>query len=206
MSRRLPAAGRWISLDGVEASGKSTQAAILADALGGICTREPGATPIGTKVRAILLDPDNTEMSDRAEALLYAADRAQHHAEVVAPALEAGRHVVSDRSWASSLAYQGYGRGLSLASLDLVNQWAMGDSLPDLVLLVDVPVDRALARLGSDRDRLEREGDEFHRRVAAGFAELAAGDPDRWAVVDGDGDVDEVAHRIRALVAERLGL
>lgn len=198
--------GRWIALDGIEACGKTTQARLLAVQLDAVLTREPGATAVGARLRSIVLDPANGDLSDRAEALIYAADRAQHVSEVVAPALDSGRHVVSDRSWASSLAYQGHGRGLALDEVDLINRWAMGGRVPDLVVLVRLPVEEALRRLGTERDRLEREDLAFHRRVAEGFDALAAADPQRWVVVDGMGDAGSVSERLRTAVADRLGV
>jgi dTMP kinase len=136
------------------------------------------------------------------------ADRAEHLAVVVAPALDAGRTVVSDRSAWSSLAYQGYGRGLDLAELHRLSGWAMRGRWPDLVVLVDVTSDEAAARLaaaGRSADRLEAEAGGFHRRVRDGFRALAAGSPDRWVVVDGAGSEDAVADRIQAAVRARLG-
>jgi dTMP kinase len=197
---------RWVALDGVEACGKSTQAGLLAGALDAVLTREPGGTAIGARLRSIVLDPDHAELDARAEALIYASDRAQHVAEVVAPALSAGRHVVSDRSFGSSLAYQGYGRGLALDEVALVNRWAMAGRSPDLVVLLRLGVDESLRRLGAERDRLEREDLDFHRRVADGFDRLAAADPALWVVVDGSGEVRAVSDRLRAAVRERLGL
>jgi len=189
--------GVYVALEGWEASGKSTQAELLAARLGAVLTREPGGTALGRQIRDMLLG-DGPVPSDRAEALLFAADRAQHVAEVVEPALASGRHVVTDRSYGSTLAYQGYGRGQSLDELlDLVG-WASRGVLPDLVVLLDVPVVDADDRLGDDRDRLEREPALFAQRVHAGFGELAAADPERWVVVDGSGDVAAVAELVWA--------
>jgi len=200
--------GRWIALEGGEGSGKSTQARLLADAIGAVLTREPGGTPVGLRLREALLDPSLPGLDPRAEALLMAADRAEHVAEVVAPALEAGRLVVSDRSAWSSLAYQGYGRGLDLAEVRRLSDWAMARRWPDLAVLVDVDARVASARLaaaGRSPDRLEQEGKGFHDRVRAGFAALAAANPAQWAVVDGDGPVEEVAARVLTAVRGRLG-
>jgi dTMP kinase len=199
---------RWIALEGGEGTGKSTQARRLADALGAVLTREPGGTAVGARIRDVLLDPAVTSLDARAEALLMAADRAEHLAVVVAPALDAGRTVVSDRSAWSSLAYQGYGRGLDLGELHLLSEWAMRGRWPDLVVLVDVASDEAAARLaaaGRSADRLEAEAGGFHQRVRDGFRALAAGSPDRWVVVDGAGSEDAVAERIHAAVRARLG-
>jgi dTMP kinase len=201
------AEGRYIALEGAEGSGKSTHAARLAADLGAVLTREHGGTAIGERIRAILADPANTALTAKAEALLIAADRAQHLAEVVVPALASGRHVVSDRSIHSSLAYQGYGRGLALERIREMNAWAIDDRWPDLVLYLDVP-ERFLASRMRRRelDRFERAGPEFHARVRAGFREMAASDPQRWVVVDGEGKVDVVAGRLRDAVRERLGI
>ena len=198
-------AGRYIAFEGAEACGKSTQAARLASRLDAVLTRQPGGTAIGTAIRHIVLDPATEGLDDRAEALLIAADKAQHVAEVVRPALAAGRHVVSDRYVASALAYQGYGRGLDLGPLGAVLDYATGGLVPDLTVLFEVSDAVADARLGDARDRLEGESATFHERVRAGFRALAAADP-TWAVVDATGTVDEVAARVAAVVAERLGL
>jgi dTMP kinase len=195
----------FIAFEGGEATGKSTQARLLAEHLGAVLTREPGGTEIGARIRAILLDPARVELDARTEAMLMAADRAQHVAEVVRPALESGRTVVTDRYAGSSLAYQGFGRGLPLGEVRSLSAWATGDLWPDLVILMDVAPGVAASRLGRELDRLELAGDGFHERVADGFRQLAAADPGRWAVVDGDGAVDEVEARIRAVVTERLG-
>jgi dTMP kinase len=205
-----PEAGRghWIALEGGEGSGKSTQARLLADAIGAVLTREPGGTSVGVRLREAMLDPSLPGLDPRTEALLMAADRAEHVAEVVAPALRAGRPVVSDRSAWSSLAYQGYGRGLDLAEVRRLSDWAMNGRWPDLAVLVDVDAKVASTRLaaaGRSPDRLEREGDGFHDRVRAGFAALAAAHPDQWVVVDGDGEIDVVAARVAAAVEDRLG-
>ena len=186
---------KLIAFEGGEACGKSTQAAILADRLGAVLTREPGGTRVGEQVRALLLDPAIGALDARAEALLLAAARAQHVAQVVRPGLAAGRHVVTDRFSHSSLAYQGYGRRLPLDEVRRLSEWATVGLWPDLVVLIDLPAADALARRGPP-DRFEAEGAEFHQRVAAGFRELAGAEPDVWRVVDGRGPVAEVAERV----------
>jgi dTMP kinase len=197
---------RFIAFEGGEGCGKSTQAARLADAIGAVLTREPGGTDLGLRLRELLLDPATEHVDRRAEALLMAADRAQHVAAVVRPSLAAGRHVVSDRFAASSLAYQGYGRGLPLDEVRELSAWATDDTWPDLIVLIDVPVETAAARLGEDLDRFEQADDGFHQRVTDGFRDLAAADPARWVVIDGTPPVDVVAAAVRKAVSERLDL
>jgi dTMP kinase len=201
--------GRLIALEGIDGSGKTTQARLFASTTGGplvTLTAEPGATALGAGLRALVLDPDLPPVAERTEALLLAADRAQHVAEVVAPALEAGRWVVTDRFSGSTLAYQGYGRGLALDDLRRLIDWATAGIEPDLNVLVDVPLAVARRRRSVDHDdRLEGLGADFHERVRAGYRALAAGDPERWVVVDGTGDIDEVAALLGAAVLSRLG-
>lgn len=191
----------YIALEGAEGGGKSTQAALLAATLGAVLTRETGGTDIGKRLRDVLHDNDVVDLDDRAEALIAAADRAQHLAQVVIPALEAGRPVVSDRSVYSTLAYQGYGRQLDLDELREINDWAMHGVWPDLIVYVEAPADIVADRLNQrELDRFERAGDEFHERVLAGYREMAAADPDRWAIVHADGPIDDVAATILAAV------
>ncbi|HEY3702987.1 MAG TPA: dTMP kinase [Acidimicrobiales bacterium] len=199
------ARGRLIALEGREASGKSTQARLLADALGAVLTREPGGTATGERVRALLLDGESSRIDARTEALLMAADRAQHVSELIEPALSSGRWVVTDRFSGSLLAYQGFGRGLDVAELRRLTSWASGGLWPDLTVLLDVPAEDAAARQSRELDRLEREDVAFHQRVAAGYQALAAADWASWAVVDGSGSEAEVAGRVLAVVMERLG-
>jgi dTMP kinase len=197
--------GRFIALEGLDGSGKTTQAQLLADALDGLSTAEPGATALGARLRALLLDPTSPMVSTRTEALLVAADRSQHVAEVIAPALQTGRWVICDRYTGSTLAYQGFGRGLDLDELRGLDAWATDGVTPDLTVLVDVPVEVALHRRRlAAADRLERLGDDFQRRVRGGYLALAAADRTGWAVVDGAPDVPEVARRILEVVSERL--
>ena len=191
MSRR----GKYIAFEGWEASGKSTQARLLAERLNAVLTREPGGTDLGIAIRDLLLG-NGPEPTQRAEALLFAADRAQHLAEVVEPALSEGRDVITDRSYGSTLAYQGHGRGPSVDELMRLAEWASGGLLPDLVVLLTVGADTADDRLGDDRDRMEREDSDFAVRVIEGFTALANADPDRWVVIDGSGSIDEVAERV----------
>jgi dTMP kinase len=195
--------GRLIVFEGGEASGKSTQAARLAVAIGAVLTREPGGTDIGKRIRELVLDPGASAMAPSTEALLMAADRAQHVAEVIEPALTAGRDVVTDRYVPSSLAYQGFGRGLDVEQLWRLSTEFAGAVQADLVVLLDVPAPVAAERL-QGRDRMEAAGDDFHARVAEGYRRMAAAHPDRWVVVDGDGSVDEVGRRVRDAVEKWL--
>ena len=197
--------GRFIVFEGGEACGKSTQARLLAARLDALFTFEPGATELGQLMRQIVLDPDTHHLDARAEALLIAADKAQHVETIVEPALASGRDVVCDRFVDSALAYQGFGRGLDLEQLERVLDFATGGLRADLVLLLEVPDDVADTRLGKQRDRLESESAAFHRRVRDGFRSLAGADPKRWAVVDGEGSIEEVSARIEWVLHERLG-
>ncbi len=196
--------GRLIAFEGGEGAGKSTQAARLATDLGAVLTREPGGTEVGRRIRSIVLDPGIADLDVRAEALLLLADRAQHVAEVVRPALARGADVVTDRFAGSTLAYQGWGRGLDAGELERLSSWATDGLEPDLVVLLDVAPDVAAGRLDHSPDRMELAGHEFHRRVADGYRALAAESPSRWVVVDGSLLVDEVAARVRAAVDARL--
>lgn len=196
--------GLFIVFEGGDATGKSTQARLLADRLDAFFTYEPGATSLGEVMRRIVLDPATEHLDARSEALLYAADKAQHVAEVVRPQLAAGRDVVCDRYVASALAYQGYGRGLDLPDLQTVLRFATGGLRPDLVLLLEVSDSVASARLGGTLDRLEGETTAFHQRVRDGFRALAGEDPQCWAIVDGEGSIDEVCHRVEWIVRERI--
>jgi dTMP kinase len=188
--------GRFIVLEGGEAVGKSTQAALLAQRLGAVLTREPGGTAVGEALRRLLLDLPLAPVP-KAEALLMLAARAQHVAEVIEPALVRGADVVCDRYSGSTLAYQGYGRGLPLAELEEMNGWATGHRAPDVIVLLELPLEVARQRLGAATlDRIEAEGAEFLQRAQAGFRQLAAADPLRWQVVDASGTVEDVAERV----------
>ncbi len=196
---------RYIALEGLEGCGKSTHATRLATRLDAVATREPGGTRIGSLLRAILADPASTDMAPRTEALLMAADRAQHMSEVVRPTLESGRHVVSDRSIYSTLAYQGHGRGLGVEELLRISTWALADRLPDMVVYIDVPSEVLTERLKKrDLDRFEREGADFFARVHAGFVALREADPARWIVIDGTAPKDDVEAAVWAAVSARL--
>lgn len=201
-----------IAFEGGEGTGKSTQAQLLGERLRSesgrevVVTFQPGATGIGVAIRQVLLDPATTGLDARAEALLMAADRAQHVAEVVRPALDAGRIVVTDRYLYSSVAYQGHGRELGPEAVAAVSGFATGGLEADLVVLLTVPPEVRDARLAErgGHDRFEQAGAEFHERVEAGFRAQAAADPGRWRVVDGHGTVEVVSARVWEAVAPVL--
>jgi dTMP kinase len=200
--------GRLIAFEGVEGSGKSTQVELLRQALEGrdrevVVTREPGGTPAGERVRALLLDPE-VELGPRAEALLFAAARAELVAEVIRPALERGAHVLCDRYLDSSLAYQGAARGLGRGPVEEVNRFATGGLLPDVVVLLDLDPAAGLGRRAGALDRIEAQDLGFHRRVRQAFCDLAAADPGRFVVVDAAAPVGEVAARVQAAVLPLL--
>ncbi len=191
--------GHLIAFEGIDGCGKSTQAELLARRLGAVLTFEPGATPLGVSLRSLLLDRERAQVCERTEALLMAADRAQHLDEVVRPALAAGSWVVTDRYSASTIAYQGFGRGLDRAGLDLLVQWATAGLEPDITVLLAVPVEVAASRRsGSDEDRFEAQGTAFQQRVADAYRRLADEAATPWVVVDGTGPVDAVADTVWA--------
>jgi dTMP kinase len=203
----------FITLEGPDGSGKTTQAHLLAEWLREqgyeiSLTREPGGTEIGDQIRQVLHDPHNTAMDARTEILLYSASRAQHVAQLIRPALAEGKVVVSDRYYDSTLAYQGYGRGLDLETLRAITAFATGGLRPDLTLYLDIPPEEGLQRKqagGDEWNRLDAEALEFHQRVRAGYLELVRQEPDRWAVIDAARPVEEVQAEIRAQVQVRLG-
>lgn len=194
--------GAFITFEGGEGCGKSTQIRLLARRLEGAgasvrMLREPGGTRIGESVRSILLDPDHEALDARAELLLYEAARAQLVAEVIEPALAAGEIVLCDRFFDSTTAYQGYGRGLPLDEIGALNAVATGGLRPDRTVLLDLGVEEGLARATAHgADRLEAEHASFHQRVRDGFLKIAAEQPERVLVVDASGQVEEVAERV----------
>jgi dTMP kinase len=198
--------GHLIAFEGGEGSGKSTQARRLAERLGSraLFTFEPGDSPLGAEVRRLVLDSPDLEITDRAEALLMAADRAQHVAEVIEPALAAGRTVVCDRFAGSSIAYQGHGRQLPAAEVEQLSRWAARGRWPDLIVLLEIQPEVAERRMRRSRDRLESAGEAFHRRVHDGYLLQAMEDPDRWAIVDGSGDEDAVAAAVWQVISMRF--
>ncbi|GAP49275.1 dTMP kinase [Streptomyces azureus] len=205
------ASGFFIALEGGDGAGKSTQAEALAEWIRGkghevVLTREPGATPVGKRLRSILLDVSSEGLSHRAEALLYAADRAEHIDTVVRPALERGAVVISDRYIDSSVAYQGAGRDLSPTEIARINRWATNGLVPHLTVLLDVAPETARERFTEAPDRLESEPAEFHARVRAGFLTLAAADAGRYLVVDAGQEPEAVTTVIRHRLDQVLPL
>ena len=205
MSRRVYAdTGVFVCFEGGEGAGKSTQSRLLGAWLEErghtvLLTFEPGDTEVGRALRRIVLSPETGELSHRTEALLYAADKAEHVDTVVLPALARGEVVITDRYVDSSLAYQGAGRDLELADVERVNRWATGDLRPHLTVVLDLAPEAGLGRF-TERDRIEGESVEFHQRVRQGFLDLAAADPDHYVVLDARAPIEEIAAAIQARV------
>lgn len=204
--------GLFVAFEGGEGAGKSTQARALAAALEAdgrevVLTREPGGTPAAEAMRHVVLTPEYAGLDARAEALLYAASRAEHVARLVRPALARGAVVITDRYIDSSVAYQGIGRGLGPDVVGEINLWATRSLLPDLPVLLDVEAGAGLARISTEPDRIEQEPEEFHASVVQGFRALASGDPERYLVLAAHDDRDtitaRVLERVRALLEER---
>ena len=194
--------GVFVCFEGGEGSGKSTQSRLLrewleAEGYAVLLTFEPGDTEVGRQLRRIVLSPETGELSDRTEALLYAADKAEHVDTVVQPALDRGEVVVTDRYVDSTLAYQGAGRSLDVAEVEHVARWATHDLRPHLTVVLDLAPEHGLGRF-EERDRIEGESVEFHERVRAAFLEMAAADPEHYLVLDARLPVEEIAAEIRA--------
>jgi len=202
----------FITFEGPDGSGKTTQIRLLARWLRArgrevALTREPGGTDIGDQIRDVLHNPLNADMIALTEILLYSADRAQHVAQLIQPALAAGKIVISDRYADSTLAYQGYGRGLDLDALRAITTFATGGLTPDLSLYLDISSQAGLDRRrlgGGEWNRLDAEALEFHQRVRAGYLELVAREPERWEIIDADRSVDKVQAEIRGLICSKL--
>lgn len=206
--------GRFITLEGGEGSGKSTQAALLADDLSAagrdvLLTREPGGAPGAEDIRGLLVTGSVGRWDPLTEALLHYAARREHVLGAIAPALDAGRWVVCDRFADSTLAYQGWGHGVSREIIAALHQAVVGDVCPDLTLILDLPVDagleRAAARHGGE-DRYERMDSAFHERLRKGFLEIARKEPARCAVIDATASVEAIRAEIRKTVGQRLGI
>ena len=194
--------GLFITFEGGDGSGKSTQIALLRDWLlqagyDVILTREPGGTQISEKIRELILDPDNQEMADMTEALLYAAARAQLVSQMIKPALAEGKVVICDRFVDSSIAYQAYGRGLGDA-VGVINTYAVDGCMPDLTILLRLDPEKGSSRIADrEHDRIEQAPDAFHRKVYEGYLELEKNYPDRIVGIDASGTIDEIAEEIR---------
>lgn len=203
--------GLFITLEGPDGSGKSTVAKLLHEYIDGLgilnaFTREPGGTAIGENIREILLDNDNYEMTSRTEALLYAAARAQHAEEKIQPLLDNDYIVLSDRYVLSSLAYQGHSRGLGIETVMEINEFAMGDTYPDLVLFFDVDPEIALSRkyINREGDRLENEGKEFHNKTYEGYEKAIEKYSKNIVKIDANGTVEETLKNCIDVVVEYL--
>ena len=196
--------GLFVAFEGVDRSGKTTQLRLLAERLGDkhevVVTREPGGTPVAEAIRVLLL-ADDVDMSARCEALLFAAARADHVERTIRPALERGAVVLSDRFVDSSLAYQGVARGLGVEDVERVNLWATDGVIPDLTIMLDLPVGTSTAREG-EVDRMENEGELFQARVRRGLLDLAARDVHRYSVIDASGSIEEVADLVWASIPD----
>lgn len=193
--------GLFISFEGGDGTGKTTQIARLAEHLRAegaevVTTREPGGTELGRAIRQALLHGE--DLSPRTEALLYSADRAHHVATVIRPALDRGATVITDRFVDSSVAYQGSARELGIDEIRSLNDWAVGGLVPDLTFLLDLDPAVGAARLTREKDRLESAGDDFHRQVRQTFLEMAEAEPDRFVVIDASRSIDEIAADVRA--------
>jgi dTMP kinase len=200
---------RFIVFEGGEGAGKSTQSNALADYLRArghsvLCTREPGGTPAAEAIRAVLLDPANAGLDDRAEALLFAAARGDHAARVIRPGLERGDVVISDRYLDSSVAYQGVARGLGAERVAELSLWATGGLVPDLTIVLDVDPALGLARVVGP-DRLESEPIEWHARVRQAFLDIATEHPQRYLVLDGSRPAEDLAVEIAVAVSALVG-
>lgn len=207
----------FITFEGIEGCGKTTQMKILSEHLAEkgfpvVITREPGGCPISLKIRDILLDAVNSNMVPLAELFLYAAARAQHVAEIIRPALDSGKIVLCDRFTDATTAYQGFGRELDLTLIEELNRLATGRLQPDVTILIDCPVEiglgRALSRIdataGAREERFELESVQFHRKVRAGYLRLAAENPQRFIVIDGNRSMEDVEAAVREAVLSRL--
>lgn len=205
--------GIFITFEGVDGCGKSTQMRFLDEYLRGrgydtLVTREPGGCQISEQIRGVLLDVNNTGMCDRTEALLYAAARAQHTEQVIKPSLAADKIVLCDRFTDSSLAYQGIGRGLGAGNILAINNFATGGLVPDKTFFLDFPPDLAFKRMNEKKkhDRLELQKEDFYKRLYDGFLELAQAQPDRIIIIDARGEKSKTRERIRANMDEILAV
>jgi dTMP kinase len=204
--------GKFITVEGIEGVGKSTNIEFLAGLLeqhgiSVLCTREPGGTPLAERIRQILLEHGEEDLPDIAESLLFFASRALHLSNAIRPALAQGRWVVCDRFTDASRAYQGYGRGLGLERINLLAEWVHGDLQPDLTILLDAPAELGMERAAKRgaADRLDSEELSFYRKVRAGYLELAAAEPGRFAVIDASQGLVQVRQAIAQEIHRLLG-
>ena len=200
--------GLFITFEGADGYGKTTQLKLLAEYLmkngrDVVITREPGAKGLGEKVREILLNYDGV-VSDRCESFLFLADRAQNIDVIVNPAVEAGQIVLCDRHIDSTVAYQGYGRGLDIERINMLNNIATNSRKPDLTIVFDIDVETSQKRVGSEKDRMESAGIEFHNRVRNGYLEIAKQEPQRVKVIDASGDIEDIHNEVKRMINNLL--
>ncbi len=201
----------FITFEGIEGCGKSTQAELLADYFRKqnrkvLLTREPGGPGISEQIRSILLDIDNSEMLAETEMLLYMASRSQHTGEWIIPALESGTNVISDRYYDSSIAYQGAARKINREIIDIIIKYATFGLMPDITFLIDLPAEKGLARIKKeDADRLESESIDFHRKVREGFIRIAREEKKRYIILDGENSIEEIQSEILKKINEYEG-
>lgn len=200
--------GLFITFEGADGCGKTTQLNLLKDYLTAkgyavILTREPGGKGLGEKIREILLNYDG-KVADRCESFLFLADRAQNIETIVKPAIESGKIVLCDRHTDSSVAYQGYGRGLDIEQIKMLNNLATGGKQPDLTLVFDVDIETSMQRVGNEKDRMESSGKEFFNRVRNGYLEMAKQEPERLKIVDSTKAIDEVHKRVIEIILPYL--
>ena len=199
--------GLFITFEGIDGCGKTTQMNLLAQYLKNqgaevLITREPGAKGLGEKIREILLHYDG-EVSSKAESFLFLADRAQHIDKIVNPAIEQGKFVLCDRHTDSTIAYQGYGRGVDKEQLKFLNNLATGDRKPDLTFVFDIDIETSMSRVGKEKDRMESSGIEFFEKVRQGYLEIAKLEPNRVKVIDASQTIEEISHRVTDLLKKK---
>ena len=200
--------GLFITFEGADGCGKTTQINLLKDYLENkgysvLLTREPGGKGLGEKIREILLNYDGI-VADRCESFLFLADRAQNIEVIIKPAIEKGQIVLCDRHTDSSVAYQGYGRGLDIEQIKMLNNLATGGMQPDLTLVFDIDVETSMKRVGNEKDRMESSGKEFFNRVRNGYLELAKNEPNRMKVVDSTVSIDEIHQEVIKIIKQYL--
>ncbi len=200
--------GLFVTFEGIDGCGKTTQMKLLAEYLTNhgyevVITREPGAKGLGEKIRDILLHYDG-EVSSKAESFLFLADRAQHIDKLVNPSVKEGKIVLCDRHTDSTIAYQGYGRGVDIEQLNVLNSLAVGNRVPDLTFVFDIDVETSMSRVGSEMDRMEASGKEFFNKVRQGYLDIAASEPERVKVIDAKRSVSEISREVVQIVSEMM--